>query len=361
MDVASLKEYIYNENKIEYILENIGCHSIEYHPNKEYYSCGNIPNKDGDGDNKVAINVKNNKYLNLKNYTREKYFDDTSDLISLVEYNKNIKFQEAMKYIHEILGLKFTYKKEQKKEEKIDPLQIFKKVKSRRKLVDISDFKVLDEAVLYDFVPYIHISWIREGITQRTVDKFGLGYSYYQKRIIIPLRYWLTGELLGTNARTTVENFDLLGIKKYFITPSYPKNINLFGLWEHKDEIQKLGYVIVYESEKNVLKRDSLLDYSGVALSGHTMSDEQIRILIGLNVDIIISMDNDVSINEVRHLCSKFYGIRNVYYTWDKYDLLDEKDSITDKPNKIFEYFIKYKVKYDSKEHNEYLKSLERK
>ena len=75
----------------------------------------------------------------------------------------------------------------------------------------------------------------------------------------------------------------MFGIKKYFITPSYPKSYNLFGLWEHKEDIKRLGYVVVYESEKSVLKRDSLLDYSGVALSGHTISDEQVRILIGLN------------------------------------------------------------------------------
>jgi hypothetical protein len=37
MTISELKEYIYNNNKIEYVLENIGCHSIAYHPNKEFY------------------------------------------------------------------------------------------------------------------------------------------------------------------------------------------------------------------------------------------------------------------------------------------------------------------------------------
>ena len=36
---------------------------------KEYYSCSNC-----DGDNKTAINIKNNEYLGCKNYTREKVF-----------------------------------------------------------------------------------------------------------------------------------------------------------------------------------------------------------------------------------------------------------------------------------------------
>ena len=192
-------------------------------------------------------------------------------------------------------------------------------------------------------------------------DKFGLAYSYKRKRVIIPMRYWLTGELLGINARTTVENYNELGIKKYFISPTYQKGLNLFGLYENYESIQKAGYVVIYESEKSVLKRYSLGDGTGVALSGHSLSDEQIRILIGLNVDIIISMDNDIPIEEIRHMASKFYRIRNVYYTYDSYKLLKEKSSIADMPNKIFNFMMKYKVKFDEKEHREYLKSLEKK
>jgi len=57
MTISELKEYIFENNKIEYILVEIGCGNIVYHPNKEYYSCSNF-----DGDNPSAINVKNSKY-----------------------------------------------------------------------------------------------------------------------------------------------------------------------------------------------------------------------------------------------------------------------------------------------------------
>ncbi|MDD4804720.1 MAG: hypothetical protein PHN69_06175 [Candidatus Pacebacteria bacterium] len=353
MTVTELKEYIYKENKIEYVLISIGCHSVKYHPNKEFYS---VANKDG--DNTGAINIQNNKYLNCKNYTRSQYFDEKSDLISLVEYTLKIDFKQAFKYLHDLLGLKFTYKRQAGyKVEKVDPLNVFKKVRCNKR-INILDYEILDEDVLNDYVPHIHIDWFRDGIMPWTIKKFGLGYSYKYKRVIVPLRHWATGELLGTNARTTVENYDLFGIKKYFTTPSYPKSINLFGLWENMESIKKVGYVVVVESERSILKRDSLNDSTLVALSGHNMTDEQVRILIGLNVDIIISLDNDISIDEIRHMCSKFYGIRNVYYTFDKYGLLGAKESIADKPNKIYEHFIKYKIKYDALEHKKYLDSL---
>ena len=78
MTISELKEYIYNERKIEYVLEEIGCHNIVYHPNKDFYSCGNY-----NGDNKGAINVRNNEYLGVINYTRTKEFGENSDIITI--------------------------------------------------------------------------------------------------------------------------------------------------------------------------------------------------------------------------------------------------------------------------------------
>ena len=360
MTVLELKKYIFHEGKIEFILNEIGCGHIVYHPTKEYYSCSNC-----NGDNKTAINISNNEYLNCRNYTREKEFDENSDLLTLVQYNKslnnkNFSFFDTVKYLHKLLRLPLTFKKQEEKKEVVDPLYIFKKVKAKRKRQNVLDFQVLDESELQDFVPYVHIDFFKEGIMPWTVKKFGLAYSYRFKRNVIPLRYWLTGELLGFNMRTSVENYELFDIKKYFITPGYPKQMNLFGLWENKETIQEKGYVIVYEAEKSVLKRDSLNDSTGVAVSGHEISDEQVKILIGLNCEIIIAFDKDIDIDHIRHCCEKFYGIRKVSYIWDKYDLIGEKDSPADAQNKIFEFLMQYRVTYDYEEHNKYLKSLKK-
>lgn len=158
--------------------------------------------------------------------------------------------------------------------------------------------------------------------------------------------------------RTVIPDYAELGIKKFLITPSYPKSLNLFGLYENYKSIQEAGYVVIFESEKSVIKRDSLNDSTCVALSGHTISEEQVRILIGLNVDIVVALDKDIPIEEVRDICNKFYGVRNVYYIWDKWNLLREKDSPADALNKIYQFLMKYKIKFDDKEHKEYLKGL---
>lgn len=355
MDTISLKKYIFENNKIEYILNEIGCRHIQYHPNKEFYSCSNY-----NGDNQGAVNVRNNEYLGVTNWTREKEFGDNSDIITLVQYNKSMSFVEAIKYIHKILDLPFEFKKSVQPEKKFDPLAIFKRVTNRRRVVNVDDIQVLEEELLNDFVPMLHIDWYKEGIMPWARDKFNLAYSYKRKRIVIPIYHWLTKELVGFNMRTTVPNYEEFGIPKYWITPTYQKSTNLYGLAENYDSIVAKKIVTVFESEKSTLKRFSLTDDTCVSLQGKSMSEEQTRILIGLNAEIVVALDKDVDINEVRFICEKFYHIRPVSYIYDKWDLLGEKDSPADKGDKIYQFLFKHRVKYDENEHKEYLKSLEK-
>lgn len=357
MTVIELKEWIYSNGKIEFILNEIGCGHIVYHPSKEYYSCSNC-----NGDNKGAVNVKNNQYLSCLNYTREKEFDDNSDLLTLVQYNKRINdskfsFFDTVKYLHRILGLPLTFKKQEEKREVVDPLYIFKKVKAKRKRQNVLDINPIDEKELHDFIPYIHIDIYREGIIKKTIDKFELAYSYKWKRTIFPIRYWLSGELLGYNARTSVENYDLFEISKYYITPGYKKQNNLYGLYQNYNDIKNANYITLLESEKSVCKRDSRNDSTCVALQGHIISDEQVRIIIGLDIrEVVVALDKDVCIEEIWYICEKFYGIRKVSYIFDKYDLLGKKDSPADADNKIYNFLFQYRNVYDDDIHKKYIK-----
>lgn len=358
MDTTSLKEYIFNNNKVEFVLEKIGCKLIKYHSSKNFYSAANY-----NGDNTGAVNVYNTKYLLIHNWTRENEFDDVSDIISLTQYNKKCSFVDAVKYLHNILGLELTpYKKEEKKE-KPDPLAVFENAINRhRAIVDVAEIQAIKEETINDYVPLLYIDWLREGIMPWAAKKFGLAYSYKYHRVVIPIRYWLDGTLVGFNQRTTVENYEELGIRKYFLTASYRKSLNLYGLWENREEIEDKKTVVICESEKSVLKRYSRNDGTCVALQGKKLSDEQRRIIIGLNVnEVIIALDNDVPIEEVRHICEQFYHIRNVSYVKDRWNLLGDKDAPADAENKVYNFLIKHRVKYDESEHQKYLNSLKKK
>lgn len=348
MDVVSLKTYIYQNRKVEYLLDRIGCGKIKFHNNgdKSYYSATR-----SDGDNPMGVVIYDSEYLNYCSFSRNEGFDKRMDLLSLIEEEKHMSFSDTIKYIHKELGLEYKWnetKIKKKKEKTINEI-LYPLLKYKYDKVNVGDVTFLDDEILNDYVPILYYEWYKEGIMPWTAKKFGIAYSYRRNRIIVPHKYWLTGQLVGINARTTVADADSLGIKKYYITPTYKKSLNLFGLWQNKDVIQKTGRVIVYESEKSVLKRDSLLDSTGVALSGHIISDVQVRILKGLGVEIIIAMDKDINLNEVRFMCEKFYGY-NVSYIYDRWDLLGAKDSPADVCNQKFKYLLKHRVKYDEEE-----------
>ena len=256
----------------------------------------------------------------------------------------------------------FEFKRREKPKKKDNPLDVFTKhLKCNKRVVNVDDIKVLEDRLMNDFVPMLYIDWLREGITERARKRFKIAYSYRRKRVVIPIYHWCTNELVGFNMRTIISNHDEFGISKYWITPTYQKSSNLYGLAQNYDSILKRRVITVFEGEKSTLKRSSLFDDTCVSLQGKTMSDEQARILIGMNVEVVIALDKDVDINEVRHICEKFYRIRPVSYIWDERGLLGEKDSPTDKGNKVYQFLFRHRIKYDEYEHREYLKSLEKK
>lgn len=361
MTAIELKEYILKTNSTKYILESIGCHKIVDHPsveeNKSTITCAQP-----DGDNPTGVVIKLCKDLNYYSYSRKIHIEDGKDIFNLIQDIKNIKFSEAIKYTHKLLGLKYVYSPHQIKEDKpkFDPLEIFKRAASRkRRICDIRDIKYLNEEILEDFYPSIHIDLFKEGIIKKTIDKFRLGYSYKWKRTIFPHYYWLTGQLIGYNARTSVKNYDLFDIPKYFITPGMKKEFNLYGLYQNIEEIEKQHIIVVGESEKSVLKRDSRGDSTWVAISGKSISEEQVRIILGLDInEVVIALDKDVPIEEVWSICERFYRIRKVSYILDVHNLLNETDSPADASNKIYQFLFKHRIVYDESKHKEYLKRL---
>lgn len=356
MTAIELIQYIIDNNLIQKVIDDLGCHDL-----KEYsteFRCG-LPGR----KNKTSVVIK-------KETLKTRIYQPDSELvrgnfITLIMHIKDISFVKANKYLHKLFGLKYEYNSKKQKQEitKIDPLEIFKKVKRKRNKININDIEIYDNTIIEEYEPVLYIDWVKEdGIVEFTRKRFNLGYSYKHKRIIIPVRYWAGEEddYIGIIGRTTIKSYDLLDIPKYYPLKPFPKGVNLYGLQENYKSIQENNLVVLAESEKSVLKRHSRLDETVVAVGSHNLSEEQVKILIGLNVSIVIAYDKDIPLKHIRSECERFYGIRNTYYIYDKYDLLKAKESPMDLSDKKYKYLLKYKIKYDENEHKEYLKCLEK-
>lgn len=371
MNAKQIKQYIFDNNLMYYVLSKLGCNwlqcysghgsndydVVDYEFLKDKVQCGSItrPHKitcsNPDGDNRQAIVLFcDTPYLNVIDSTRNLTEHNSSksskyDIITLIQYYEGMSFKDAMYYLHNILGLEinsgYTVPVQHEIDEDDDD-------DNDNEDEDDDELVLIPESELdnYDDRPFL--DWVRDGIMPWTWERFGLRYSYKKKRVIIPLRHWETGQLIGINSRTVIEDYKDYGIHKYYITPNYQKRLNLYGLYQNRKHIEEAKYIVVVEGEKSVLKRDSRNDKTLVALSGHTLLDEQIRIIISLDIDeVIIALDKDIPIQESRFMCEKLRKYKKVSYIYDRWDILGDKDSPADATNKDYQFLFDNRIPYD--------------
>lgn len=339
MKAYDLKQYIIDNEKTRDILEWLECHHIKSY--KKIFSFG-LP--DSKNPNSTCIYKHS-----LKTIVYSKSNELKGDIFTLTMNIKNITFPQSVKEIHKILGLPYTINIDDKEVEikKIDILEIFKKAQRKHYNNSNDNLDIYNEEILREFVPIPYIEWVREGIMPYTQKEFGIGYSRLKNRVCIPWRYWCgnPNQYTGIIGRTLEENYKALGIPKYFPLISFPKSMNIYGLQENYKHIQEAGSVTVFEAEKSTLKAHSLNIKNCVSIGGHELSDEHIKILLSLDVEIIFAMDKDMEEQLSIDMCNKVKTFRKTGYIFDEYNLLKEKDSPMDHGLKVFKALLK-RIKY---------------
>ena len=181
MNAESLKKYIFKNERIEFILQALDCHNIQYHSNNNYFSAA-FP----DGDNLKGIIINNTEYLHFHSFSRDiQNANEHKDLITLVEYIKKISFIDSIKYLHSLLGIEFKSKDFIiKPKQNVNPLWIFERLIGNTQYFNCNDIQYLDETLLNDYIPILYIDWFREGVMSWSAKKFNIAYSYKNKRII---------------------------------------------------------------------------------------------------------------------------------------------------------------------------------
>lgn len=194
--------------------------------------------------------------------------------------------------------------------------------------------KIYDENILNEYVSIPCIRFIEDNISAKTQRKFEIGYDYKSQRITIPWRS-IDGNIIGISSRN---NDDYSDAPKYLALKSFKKSNHLYGLFQNYNEIVSKRKIIIVESEKSVLQAYDMGIKNVVAVGCHSISENQIY-LLKYNVDMVtIMFDKDVAENEVKEQCKKIkdkLGIK-VYYCIDSKDLLNEKESVTDRGINIF-------------------------
>jgi hypothetical protein len=343
MDAQELKERIVLDEKIEFILEELGMHNIKEHD--EYFSCG-MPS----GDNKKSTIVYKDS-LHVDAYTRnitDQY--GVSDIIALVTFINDTYFSESLKWICDVCGYDY-YGSEIKKSRLAQWVKDMSKTSSELE-DDDGRLESINESMLDYFGRYGNPLFYNDGINYETQWDFGLGYDLAYHMITIPIFDELNC-LVGIKGRLFKEKVEEWEDKYLYIQPCAKSKV-LFGLNRTMPYIKKKGEVIVCESEKGVMQLWSMGIKNAIAISGHILSKTQARKLTHLSVPIVLAYDQGAEIGKDGEVdptfypneFNKFLPQQQVYCIYDKSKkILNKKESPMDCKEKWAILYDDYKIK----------------
>ena len=328
MNTQELRDYIVDNDCVYAILESLGCTSIKRH--KSYYTACNADN----GDNPQAVNVFLPSLV-VVNYTRD--LDSVSsyhDIFTLVQFYNKCDFFEALKFICTSIGISIYHDFDEDLPESI---------KLTRTLVQMIDgdgdgepekpLSPIPEQILTYYLPYVNDYFKNDGISYNVQKTFEIGYDQCTNRITIPIRNY-DGKLIGVKGRWFGDIPEDSDIQKYLYLEPCNKGQVLFGLDKSYDFIRSNHCVYVGESEKFVMQLFSYGDKNCVSTGGKTITRHQIELLSRMCVDVVLCLDKDVDIDELKNIASKFIGTVNVFAVMDVDNLLEEHESPSDNPDK---------------------------
>ncbi len=330
MDISLMKEYILDNGYIPLILENSGCHHIK---NKGDYIT--FANPDGDNANAATVYLNNN--LTVINYTRSLNPEKRShDIFDLVGFYLNMNFFETLKQICDWTDLDY-YKDWD--EDLPESLAITKMLLEMNNGGEIEDedikLKPISEKILTYYYPYVNDLFAEDNISYATQRKFEIGYDDLTNRITIPIRDEL-GNLVGVKGRLLKKEPEP-NEQKYLYIEKCRRSQILYGLNITYPHIKREGCVYICESEKGVMQLYDMGICNAVATGGKKVSQTQIDKLSRLCAALIFCFDKDVPQSEIEELADRFIEKIDIYALIDSDNILDEKESPTDNPQKFLQ------------------------
>lgn len=199
--------------------------------------------------------------------------------------------------------------------------------------------------------------WEQEDISYNTMVKYGIKYDPIEECIIIP-NYDIDNNLISIRGRFVGENAEVKYKPIIYNSKvlSHPSSMSLYGLNINKDQIRNTSQVIIFESEKSVMKMDTIYGWKNVSVAtlGQNISNKQIRLLSDLGVqEIILAYDADYRTYEEMDKKRKDYikigkTLKNYFNVCILMDLdlnlLNYKDSPIDRGQKVFEKILESRI-----------------
>lgn len=231
------------------------------------------------------------------------------------------------------------------------------KLSDKYKRKEPKKLETYNDGILDVFVKKYPIEWLNDGISGYAMDKYNIRYSISQNKIIIP-HYNVDFELVGIRGRALNQR-DIESFGKYMPVQienkwySHPLSLNLFGLNWSKNFIKENGICYLFEAEKSCLQMESFsMPNCSAAVCGSNFNKFQLRILLKVAApkEIVLCFDkeenppDDKYFYKLLKICKKYSNYCKFSFIYDRENLLDLKDSPTDKGEEVFKKLLEKRV-----------------
>ena len=280
------------------------------------------------------------------------------------QYSDEWNLPEAIEYVAQYFGFSPVERLSDNQTSVLDDWKIlnnYDRIEKINNETQIVELKTYDDTILSNLPHPIIGSWEDEGILREVIQHCNICYDPKNCGIVIP-HYDIEGRLIGIRERTLVKEEEYKG--KY--RPAYigrqlynhPLSFNLYNLNNSKDNIKTMKKAIIWEGEKSCLLYASYFGIDNdisVACCGSSLIAYQVKLLLDLGVEeIIIGFDKQFKeFNDDEHKklvknlknINKKYGIYvHISYMFDKWNLLEYKDSPIDKGKETFLELFKRRI-----------------
>lgn len=253
------------------------------------------------------------------------------NVLNFIKKYHKVSFKEAVQIACEYLGGDVKTLPPS-----LEATKYIRKFRPAEKATKQPKYKKLPDDIMskYDYDLDKLAVWLNEGISKEVLDKYQVRYDPVSNRLVFPI--WdECGNIINIKGRTLDPDYKSKKIAKYqnyyeIGTVDYVYNLNFA-----KEEIRRLGYVIVFEAEKSVMLAETYGIKNSVAIMTSNLNDYQFELFVKLGANIVFALDKDVDITKDKNI-RKLKNYVKVRYIKDTDGLLGEKDSPIDKGKEVF-------------------------
>ena len=266
----------------------------------------------------------------------------SGSIYTWIQLTEHLSFPQAVQKVAELTNYDIN---EYVESESLNFFKTLSKLKKTDKEVPLRVPLDMDKDYIQRFKDEVPQEWIDEGISPETMKKYEIRIDPMSNRIVYPVKD-NDDNLIGVKGRTRFKNFKELKIMKYM-------NYHRLGVLDFyqcmqqaRDSINSSGEIIIVEGIKSVMKLDQWGFHNTVSAETSKLNEYQIELLIRMKVrDVVIAFDKDVEMGKIKDCVKLLKRFANVYVVYDRWRLLQDKDSPCDRGKEVWQTLYDKRIK----------------